>query len=245
MRLDGAVAVGLRVALAPAVEAVVGLDLHEQPVLVRAGIDQERPDRLDLHGARSRVGFEAGGLDAGHRTGLVLVRDVARDAHGADHRAAGVADQHAAGHGHHAPVRHGVERREERVLLRVVGEALGEGPRADAHAEGAPGLAQRDLRAEDAGAVLAPEGLEVSAAVEDGHGQRCAARLAAPARGPPPRSSSRAFNVRLMGSPVWVSVHRDRRSAHSLRRRSPCITIPSIVAVSASPSPRPRSRPDR
>ena len=49
VRLDGALAVGLRIAFAPAVQAIVGLDLHEEPVLVRAGIDQERPDALDLH----------------------------------------------------------------------------------------------------------------------------------------------------------------------------------------------------
>jgi sulfur-carrier protein len=65
----------------------------------------------------------AGGQsEAGEGAGFVLVRDVAGDPDGADHRAGGVADQHPAGHGHHAAVGHGVERREERVLLRIVGE---------------------------------------------------------------------------------------------------------------------------
>src|SRR5262249_3133341 len=49
VRLDGPVAVCLRVALAPAVESTVGLDADEQPLLVRAGIDEERADALDVH----------------------------------------------------------------------------------------------------------------------------------------------------------------------------------------------------
>src|SRR5262249_53480287 len=46
---DRLVPVGLRVALAPAVQAVGGLDLHEQPVLAVAGIHQVGHDRRDLH----------------------------------------------------------------------------------------------------------------------------------------------------------------------------------------------------
>ena len=47
--LDRLVAVGLGVALAPAVHAGVGLHLDEQPVLAPAGMDQERLDGGDLH----------------------------------------------------------------------------------------------------------------------------------------------------------------------------------------------------
>jgi hypothetical protein len=54
VRLDGPVAIGLRVAFPPAVEPRIRLDLHEQPALVRAGIDEERPDRRDLHVASVR-----------------------------------------------------------------------------------------------------------------------------------------------------------------------------------------------
>src|SRR5262249_51831077 len=49
VRLDGAIAIGLCVALPPAIKPVTGLHLHEQPVLVRSGIDEKRPDALDLH----------------------------------------------------------------------------------------------------------------------------------------------------------------------------------------------------
>src|SRR5439155_2581496 len=49
VRDDRLVAVGLGVALAPAVETVRGLDLDEEPVLPRAGIDDERRDGRHLH----------------------------------------------------------------------------------------------------------------------------------------------------------------------------------------------------
>src|SRR5262249_56616908 len=79
------------------------------------------------------VGDELSGGDAGDRAGLVLVGHVAGDTDGADDRAAvAVADQHTAGRGDHAPVRHGVERREERLLLRLLGHASREGSRARA-----------------------------------------------------------------------------------------------------------------
>src|SRR5262245_59309764 len=113
------------------------------------------------------------------RAGLVLVRHVARTADGADDRAAGaVANQHATGRRNDAPVRHGVERREERLLLRsLLGHAAREGSRAGAHPECAPGLAHGDLRTDDAGAVLAGERLQMSAGVQDRDRQRRAAGL--------------------------------------------------------------------
>jgi hypothetical protein len=55
--LDGAVAVELGVALAPADDVVVGLDADKEPVLaadhpgaVTAGVDEERLDVADAHG---------------------------------------------------------------------------------------------------------------------------------------------------------------------------------------------------
>jgi hypothetical protein len=48
---DRLIAIGLRVALAPAVQAVGGLDLHEEPVLAVARIDEIRRHPRDLHDA--------------------------------------------------------------------------------------------------------------------------------------------------------------------------------------------------
>src|SRR5439155_25305867 len=48
-RGDRVIAVRLRVALAPAVQAIRRLDLHEEPVLAVAGIDDERGDGGDLY----------------------------------------------------------------------------------------------------------------------------------------------------------------------------------------------------
>src|SRR5262249_58469542 len=52
--LDGPVAVDLGVALAPAVEPGVGLDADEEPLLVRARVDEERADARDLHRASAQ-----------------------------------------------------------------------------------------------------------------------------------------------------------------------------------------------
>src|SRR5262245_9463541 len=131
------------------------------------------------------VGGEVGCGDPGDRAGLVLVRYVARDPDGADDRAAGaVADQDTTGCGNDAPIRHGVERREERLLLRLLGHAPSERARTGAHPERAPGLAHGYLRPDDAGAVLAGERLQMSAGVQDRDRQRRAAGLTAlPERG--------------------------------------------------------------
>src|SRR5262245_43540119 len=129
---------------------------------------------LDL----ARVRGEMASGDTRDRAGLVLVGHVAGDSDGADDRAAGaVADQHAARRRNDPPVRHGVERREERLLLRLLRHAAREGSRAGAHPERAPGLAHGDLRTDDAGAVLAGERLQMSAGVEDRDRQRRAAGL--------------------------------------------------------------------
>src|SRR5207253_2243601 len=53
---DRVIAVGLGVALTPAVQAVGGLDLHEEPVLAVAGVDDERGDGGDLHARISSRG---------------------------------------------------------------------------------------------------------------------------------------------------------------------------------------------
>ena len=90
-----------------------------------------------------------------------------------------VADEHAAGGGHDAAVGHGVERGEERLLLRLLGHPAGQRAGAEAHAERAPRLADRDLRPHDPRTVLARERLEMTAGVQHGHGQRRAVGLAA------------------------------------------------------------------
>jgi hypothetical protein len=69
----------------------------------------------------------------------------------------------------------------------AVGQPLGERPRAHAHAQGALGLAQRDLGRQDISAVLAAKRLEVSAA---GRGRlRPAASSRPPGHGAGPPST--------------------------------------------------------
>jgi len=55
--LNGAVPVVLRVGLPPAVQALVGLDPDEQPVLGQAGVDEEGLDCGDFHGNDSEDGW--------------------------------------------------------------------------------------------------------------------------------------------------------------------------------------------
>src|SRR5262245_55344300 len=81
----------------------------------RNRVTMPRPAIPERSGAGIR--HELGCLDAGERARLVLVRDVARDPHGAQYRARGVADEHAPRRRNHAPFRHGIERAEERHLL--------------------------------------------------------------------------------------------------------------------------------
>ena len=50
------------------------------------------------------------------------------------------------------------------------GYPAGQRARAETHAEGAPRLADRDLRPHDSGAVLARERLEMTAGVQHRHG---------------------------------------------------------------------------
>jgi hypothetical protein len=74
---DARVAVGLRVALAPAVRAAVGLDLHEAQVLAPAEIGEERghaahEHRLHRSGRdRTRIGRTDAGVI---RSGTVVTR---------------------------------------------------------------------------------------------------------------------------------------------------------------------------
>jgi hypothetical protein len=69
----------------------------------------------------------------------------------------------------------------------AAGQPLGERPRAHAHAQGALGLAQRDLGRQDISAVLAAKRLEVSAA---GRGRlRPAASSRPPGHGAGPPST--------------------------------------------------------
>src|SRR6266852_44089 len=83
------------------------------------------------------IGLQSGRLDAGDRAGLVLVGGVAGNTDRPDDVAAGIADQHAARIGDHAPAARRIERVEE---LRRVGGALEQRARAEAHAERTPRL---------------------------------------------------------------------------------------------------------
>src|SRR5712691_4960171 len=116
----------------------------------------------------ARIGLQSGGLDAGDRAGLILVGGVAGNPDGPDDVAAGVADQHAARIGDHAPAARRIECIEE---LRRIGSALEQRARSEAHAECAPGLAIGNVVAKDAGFVFALERDQMTAGVEhrDGH----------------------------------------------------------------------------
>src|ERR1700730_5207949 len=102
----------------------------------------------------ARIGLQSRRLDAGDRAGLILVGGVAGNPDCPDDVAAGVADQHAARIGDHAPAARRIEGVEE---LRRVGGALEQRARPKAHAERAPCLAIGDVVAKDAGLVLALE----------------------------------------------------------------------------------------
>src|SRR5262249_33922306 len=134
-----------------------------------------RATAATLRLAAARIGLETRRLDAGDRTGLVLVGRVAGNADRPDDVAARVADEHAARIGNEPATAGGRQRREE---LRRVGGTLEQGARAEAHAERAPGFAVRDVEAQDARLVLALECDQVAAGVEDRHGQRRAVGLA-------------------------------------------------------------------
>src|SRR5262249_42507926 len=88
------------------------------------------------------IGKESCRFDAGNGAGFVLVRGVAGNPDRADDLALGVADQHAAGVGHHTSATSRIERVEE---LRRVGGALIERARAEAHAERTPCFAVGDV----------------------------------------------------------------------------------------------------
>src|SRR5499433_2553911 len=123
-----------------------------------------------------RIGFEPRRLDTGDGAGLVAVGRIAGNADRADDVARRGSDQHAAGIGDHAPFAGGREHGEE---LRSLRRARGERARAEAHAERAPGLAEGDVEAQEAGLVLALERDQVPARVEHGDGQRRAIGIAA------------------------------------------------------------------
>lgn len=62
---------------------------------------------------------------------------------------------------------------------------LGEQARAFTQGDGAPGLADGDLRAKQAGAVFALQGNQVPAAVQDRDGQGCSADFTTDGKGLP------------------------------------------------------------
>src|SRR6185295_2821021 len=85
-------------------------------------------------------------LDAGDGADLVLVGRIARNPDRAEHRAAGVLDQHATRDRNKPALTHARQHAEEQ---RVLACTLGELARAEAHAEAAPGLAVGDVETQD------------------------------------------------------------------------------------------------
>src|SRR6185437_2602026 len=120
-------------------------------------------------GGIAGIGREAGRVDAVNGAGFVLLGDVAADADSADDTAITAADEHATGHRDDATLGGVGQRRDEG---RRRGGTAGEFATSEAHAQGAPGFALRNLRSHDAGAVLALEGEEVSAGIEYSDGER-------------------------------------------------------------------------
>ncbi len=121
------------------------------------------------------IAGEAGRADAGQRRDLVVVGGVARHADRAHHGFRRVEDQHAARHRDQRTdgVRHSGD--EIGLLLRAREERAA----AEAHGERAVRLADGDLGALQAGAVLRGDELQRAAIVEHGDGERLHAGRAA------------------------------------------------------------------
>src|SRR5262249_29235968 len=117
----------------------------------------------------ARIGLQPRRRDARDGTFLVVLGGVAGNADRANDIATRVLNEHAAGHWHEASLAHG---RECRVELRLARGAARERARAESHAERAPGFAERNVEAQDAGLVLALEGDEVAACIEHGDCKR-------------------------------------------------------------------------
>src|SRR5262249_38416243 len=115
------------------------------------------------------IGSEAGGLNTGDGTYLVVIGSVARDADRADHVAILVPNEDAGRAWHQPPAAH---RRKCGVERRLLGCAAGECARAQPHAERTPGFPERDVETQDAGLVLALERDQVPAGVEHGDRER-------------------------------------------------------------------------
>src|SRR5258708_8963828 len=99
----------------------------------------------------------------------VLLGEIAADAGRADDAAVAAADQHAAGHRDDPALRRVREGRNEGGGS---GGTAGQFAAAETPAEDAPGFALRDLRPQDAGAVLPLEGEEVPAGIKHGGSER-------------------------------------------------------------------------
>src|SRR5215204_1027068 len=126
--------------------------------------------------AAARIGLQSGSLDSRNRTYLIIVRRIARNADGADRGACGIADQHATRIGNHTPAACGCEAGEKhRRLFGTLEQSSG----TEAHAERAPGFAERDIEPQNAGLVLALESHQMPAGIQQSDGQRRKILLAA------------------------------------------------------------------
>jgi len=110
-------------------------------------------------------------LDRRDRTLLIHIRQIPADPHRPQHIPCLIADQHTSRCRHDAALPQAVERGDEGwALLGVQGQQAG----AFAQGDGAPGFADGDLGAQQAGAVFALQGDQVPAGVQyrDGQGRR-------------------------------------------------------------------------
>src|SRR5690625_2810046 len=128
-------------------------------------------DRPNGRIARSaaRIGRETRSLDSGDRCRLVRVRDIARDADGANDRALAIADQNATRYWNHCRILERADRSEE------IGLGLGpriQSPAAESKPHGAMGFSMRHAEAVEARAILTLERLQMAALIQHHHADR-------------------------------------------------------------------------
>src|SRR3569623_2378588 len=165
--------VSCRTAVGPARTRVRSRTVKRERACDAFGADIGIPSYCRFRRWRGRFGLasvsiQSGSFDAGNAASLIIIGRVTADTHGADHVSARVLDEHTAWHRNQRAPRHGVGCIDE---IGLFVRALEAGACADAHREGAVGLAVRALVAHQARAILKDGSLDAAAGIEhhDGH----------------------------------------------------------------------------
>src|SRR4029077_8553152 len=124
---------------------------------------------VDLLLRPARIGFQSRRLDAGNRNDLVIFAGIAGDPNRAEHMVASIADQHAAGIGHHPAAARGHDGSEK---VRVLRGTLHHGARAPAHTQRPIGFADGNFKSDDSRTIFAFGTDEMAAAIEHYDGLR-------------------------------------------------------------------------